>query len=77
MQPAPTPRRLERFDALPLVALLLFWAVAGLGGALTVADAEGEARHLLLGVVTLPALAVIGIALGRCLAGAPKSGGAG
>ncbi len=24
MQPAPTPRRLEPFDALPLIALLLF-----------------------------------------------------
>jgi len=69
MKTLPGSRRLECFDALPLVALLIFWAVAGLGGALTVADAEGEARHLLLGVVTLPALAVIGIALRRCLAG--------
>ena len=43
----------------PAVALLGTWLLAGLGGALTVAAATGDARHVVLGVVTLPALVLI------------------
>lgn len=55
----------ERLDYLPPIVLLLFWAIAGLAGAVSVARADGDLRHLLLGVVTLPALVLIALALRR------------
>ena len=61
----PTRLRAAVLDYAPALALLGMWAVAGLGGALVIAQADGDLRHLALGVVTLPSLVLIGLALRR------------
>jgi hypothetical protein len=50
---------MRRFEHGPAIALLGVWLLAGLAGALAVAEVEGDVRHLALGVVTLPSLALI------------------
>jgi hypothetical protein len=57
-------------DIAPLVALLGVWALGGLASALVVVQAEGSLRHLALGIVTLPALVLVGQALRRAWRGA-------
>ena len=55
--------RAPLLDYAPAVALLGVWALAGLGGALGVAQVSGDLRHLVLGVVTVPSLVLIARAM--------------
>lgn len=50
-------------DRAPALALLGMWLGGGLAGALTILQATGDPSYLVLGLVTLPALALIGRAL--------------
>jgi len=52
-------------DYAPALALLGMWATGGLLSALAVVQAEGDLRHLALGVVTLPSLVLIVRAIRR------------
>jgi hypothetical protein len=49
----------------PAVALLGVWSLGGLAGAIEVARVSADVRHLALGVVTLPSIVLIVVAMRR------------